>query len=325
MFIMLISALFLLYLSNIEYFIVNSSLNSIQAFYLSEGKINMVLKDEKYYKEQLLPRIETFIRLGRITPIYDRNILIDSEDLFKGDSNKIVTVNFKKEDRMIMELETYSVCNNVKQDISAKLTIINDFFEMRNPVLSIDRIPQDRIEEFENYLAYLEENIIFEESPSGIIILEAMDYNRVEINQLMDGRTSIMYFRNGMEKPIKEEILISNEMILIIRDGYVTPTLTIESERELDEVILKGILYIEGDLEINCNFDFSGILILNRGSIYVNTLNEVNVDGVVLLKDLSTIPFEKNGINANYDFDIIRKYGIYLPKFVDPKIEIIKN
>lgn len=321
---MFISALFLVYLSNMEYFIVNSSLDSIQAYYLSEGKIDMLLRDKKYYEKELLPRIETYIRYGRITPTYSKHVLLDSEDLYKGDSNKIITVNFSTDDRMGMELETYSTFNNIRQDIKAQLTIINDFFELRNPVLSIDSIQEDKIQEFLDYMDYLEGNIRLPEELDGIMELEIRNYNKIRINQLMDGGTIIEYFRNDGEEPIKREGLTRGEIFLLVKDDS-SPTLTIDSENDQDRLVLKGIIYLEGDLEINCGLDFSGILILNRACINIEPSKEVDINGIVLLKESDANFIEEDNVKTEYDFNIIRRYGIYLPKFVDPKIQIIKN
>lgn len=127
--IILISAIFLIYTSKLEYIILNSSKNSIQASYLAESKIYMVLNKEEYYYEQLLPRIQRFLKYGRLTPTYDYRIRIGNSDLIEGDNNVNIDISFS-DDIRFMELKTYSIFNGIKRFARAKITLLNEFFDM---------------------------------------------------------------------------------------------------------------------------------------------------------------------------------------------------
>ena len=103
--IIIISAAVLAYTWNLEYLILNSSKNAIQASYLAESKIYMVLNKEEYFYLKLLPRIERYLKYGRLTPIYDYKIQIDKKDLIEGDQNKNIEISFSN-DKRFMELKT---------------------------------------------------------------------------------------------------------------------------------------------------------------------------------------------------------------------------
>lgn len=324
--IILISALFLIYTSNMEYLIVISSQNNIQAYYLGESKIHMVLGKEEYYYGQLVPRIETYLKYGRLGKFYDRRIVLDNKDLFEGDNNGVVKVSFTEENnRRILELETYSTYSGITKNVLAKTTMINDFFEMGIPVVSIEYVLQDKIREFENYMLYLQEEIEIPEQSNGLIGIETMDYDNIKFIKNLDNRIDIEFFRNDIEEPIKRVSLVDNEIFLLARNNYVYPTLSIESEKDADKLTLKGILYIEGDLIIHGDFEFYGILILNNGQLLMEPSSQVKIEGVLLLNSYCGNFLDSKNIQINYNLDEIREYGVYIPKFIDPKIQVIKS
>lgn len=61
--ILMFMGIFLLYLSYLERMIVNSAIQADQCFYSGEGKIYLCLNDERYYKEEILPRIKHYLIL----------------------------------------------------------------------------------------------------------------------------------------------------------------------------------------------------------------------------------------------------------------------
>ncbi|MCF6465629.1 hypothetical protein [Clostridium sp. Cult2] len=326
MVITLISALFLIYTSNQEYLIINSSKNNIQAYYLAESKIHMVLNKEEYYYGQLLPRIETYLKYGRLGPTYDGKISLDNKDLFEDDNNNIVNLSFAEENkRRILEFKTSSTYFGISKNILAKMTIINDLFEMWIPIVSIEHIQQDKVEEFTNYMLHLQEKIEIPKLPNGIKAIDAIDYEEVKIINGLDNRINIEFFRNNIDEPVKREILVNEEIFLLLRNSHTVPILSIASEKDWEKVKLKGIIHVEGDLIINSDFELDGIVILHNGQIIINPSKEVKIHGIILLNNCyeNLLDYEKVQINYNYNF--IKEYGIYLPKFIEPKIQHIKN
>ena len=319
--IILISALFLIYTSNIEYLIVNYSHNNIQAYYMAEGKIYTTLKKEEYYIQQLMPRIETYIKTGRLGKKYDNKIILDTKDLFEGDDNNVVYIDFTEDDnRRILEMKTSSTNSGITQRIVARMTMINDIFEMRIPIVSLEHIEQDKIKEFLDYMFCLKEDIKLPDLSNDLFEIEAMDYEIIRIRQGLGRITNVEFFRHNLEQPVKKSSFYDEGIFLIVRNGFVYPTLFIESQDVSDKISLNGVLYIEGDLTIVNDFEFQGIIIL-----HINPSSEVKIEGVVLLNDCSIMPLEKENIQINYNFDEIRKYGVHLPKFIDLKIQLMKS
>ncbi len=323
--IIFISALFLIYTSSMEYLIVNSSHKNIQAFYLAEGKIHTVLKKEEYYYEQLMPRMETYIKYGRLGKSFNKKITIDNKDLFEDDNNNIVNIDFAEENhRRVIEMKTHSTYSGITQKVIAKMTMINDIFEWRIPIVSSEYILQDRVREFQDYMSYLKEEIRLPNLPSGIMEVETINYEHIRIVKDSSQKTIIEFFRNNMVEPVKKEVLKDEDVFMLLKNNYVIPTLSIESDKNSNKMVLNGVLYIEGDLIIHSDLEFDGILILDNSEIYIDPSSRVNIEGIILLNNYNGIPLEEM-IQIDYNFDIIRKYGIYLPKFIDPKIQVIKS
>ncbi|MCF6464236.1 hypothetical protein [Clostridium sp. Cult1] len=323
--IIFISALFLIYTSSMEYLIVNSSHKNIQAFYLAEGKIHTVLKKEEYYYEQLMPRMETYIKYGRLGKSFNKKITIDNKDLFEDDNNNIVNIDFAEENhRRVIEMKTHSTYSGITQKVIAKMTMINDIFEWRIPIVSSEYILQDRVREFQDYMSYLKEEIRLPNLPSGIMEVETINYEHIRIVKDSSQKTIIEFFRNNMVEPVKKEVLKDEDVFMLLKNNYVIPTLSIESDKNSNKMVLNGVLYIEGDLIIHSDLEFHGILILDNSEIYIDPSSRVNIEGIILLNNYNGIPLEEM-IQIDYNFDIIRKYGIYLPKFIDPKIQVIKS
>lgn len=325
MVIILISTLLLIHTSNLEYLVVNSTINNVQSYYMVEGKIDLLLYNEKYYYNEIFPRIETYIKYNRLSPFYNRKILLDREDLLEGDNN-IVTIDFFNDNgKMIMELEASDKYRGISNKLISKITILNEFFEMALPIISKDYITEDKISDYERYTDYLQREIKIPATNSDIIGVEAINYEEIVLKKDLNNRISIEHYRNNIENPIKKEIITNNRLFLLVKNNSLVPTtLSIKSEDNLEKITIEGVLYIEGDLEIYCNIDFSGVLIVNKGKFYIDPSVEAKFQGEVFLID-SIEEIEYNDkIHISYSLRDIRKYGIYLPKFIDPKVQLIK-
>lgn len=251
---------------------------------------------------------------------------MDVDDLYGEDNNNIVIIGFSEENkRRILELETYSTYSGITKNIFVKLTIINNLFEMWIPIVSSEHIQQDKIEEFTNYMLFLKEKIEIPALPNGIVGIDAINHEGVKIRKGLDKKISIEFYRNNMEEPVKRETLIKDEIFTLIKSNHTHPTLSIVSDEESDKVILKGIIYIEGDLIIQSDLEFYGILILQNGGIIVDTTNEVKIQGILLLHNYNDNLMEYEKIESTYNLEAIKTYGIYLPKFIEPNIQVIKS
>ncbi|MCF6460079.1 hypothetical protein [Clostridium sp. Cult3] len=321
----LVSSLFLSYSSNLEYMILNSSKNNTQAFYLAEGKILMVLNKDKYYKDMLLPRLEEYLKKGRIADPDKKIIILDDEDMIEGDNYNRINLSFSKEDnRRLIELQTQAIYNNIKRKAIAKLTIINEIFEMGLPVVSTSILKNEKTEIYMGYMDYLQQEIQIPPLNSDMMGIEAMDYDRINIIKRIDNQTNVELYRNSIEMPIKGYTLNREKVFLLAQNtGNGITIVSILSEVPSDLIVLKGIMYVEGDLKVYNDMEFNGILIVNGGKIFVEPNIKAKFNGIVLGENAEEL-LDYEDVEVNYSIHEIKNNGIYLPGFIDPKVEVIK-
>src|SRR5699024_9487860 len=92
-----------------------------------------------------------------------------------------------------------------------------------------------------------------------------------------------------------------------------------------ENIRLNGFIYTEGDIKINKNLDFCGIIILNGGEIILSSDVNFNLEGLILSRDY---PFTSLGLESevyvNYNKLHIRKNGIYLPSFIELEMKLLQ-
>lgn len=326
--IILISSISLITSSKLEYIILNSNNKSIQANYFAEGKINMALCDEKYYYSQTEPRIRNMLRYGRIGTNYDYKIRIDNEDLIEGDSNKNIDISFS-DDKRIMELKTFSSYDKIKKEVVAKVRMVNEFFDMDIPIVSENSIEASNAEEYNDFLDSFKDTIEIPSLDSSIIGIKGIDYENIKINNRMDKKIELEFFRNNLEMPVRKEVLIKDRIFLLTKNNEnrnINPVeVLISSEDVQNTIVLNGIIYIEGNLNICSNFDFKGIIIINGGQLILDPSIEAKIEGILLMRNHETDIENMDRLDISYNFKEIRVNGIYLPNFIEPRIEVMKN
>ncbi len=321
--IILISAVFLTYTWNLEYSILNSGKNAIQASYLAESKIYLALNKEEYY-HQLLSRINRYLKHGTLISKDDYHLWIYDEDLIEGDSNKNIDISFS-DDRRFMELKTHSTYNGIKKQAIARISLLNKFFDMGIPIVSKENIDINKLKDYDDYLDYLSREITIQGIDEKLIGIDAIDYEAIKIIKGADEKFNIEFFRNNLDNPIKNQVLNDNKVFLIAKNRNPNPFIvSILSEDGLEKAVLNGILYIEGNLEIHSDIEFKGILIINDGKLHIDPSIKAKLEGIILIKDYDERIQDSGTIEISFNSKEIRKYGVYLPKFIDPKIEVIK-
>lgn len=324
--IILIFSLFLIYISNMEYLILNSSESSTQAYYAAESKLYMILKMEDYYKV-LLPRVEEYLKTGRLANHKDKSMKIEERHLLEGDKNGTVKLDFYIEsNRRILELSTSSSYNGITNEVISKIYLINNFFEMKTPTVSENSINKDKLEDYIDYMDNLQREIVVPLYDRDIVGVDGSNYERVNIITKLNGKTYAEFFRNDIEVPVKREVIGNKGIFLVAKSNDLKPVkVCILAEEGIDKVTLEGTFYIEGDLQISSNAEVDGILIINNGSITTESLIELNWNGLVLLKDYIGQELEDDYINVHYDEKVIKRCGVHLPGFIDPTIKVIKR
>lgn len=320
--IILISSLYLMYTYSLEYMIVTSTVNSMQSYYFSEGKVYLILNHEKYL-DSIMPHIRQFVKDIYIKIIKGISIQLDYEDLFEGDKNNIVSANIYHDydGRIILELKTKSTYRNVTREVVSKITVINELFELGIPVVSVYSLDDKKQHMFDDYMNYLKNNLEIPELDSGIYGTCLEDYE--EIRLINDSNAyNIECYRNGLEYPVKVETFATDKIFLIVRQNSIGSQVSFMDLNALGNFKLSGIIYVEGDLIICSDFEFNGILIVD-GSIRIDPSANMKVNGILLYKGEESIEDER--LQLQYDFANIRKYGIYLPEFIKLNIRNIKS
>lgn len=320
--IILISTLYLMYTYSLEYMIINSTINSIQSSYLSESKLYLVLNENKYYNK-FIPSIEKFIKDYNITSIRNISVSLDQDDLIEGDTYNKVTANIfhDYDGRIILELNTKSTQNKITKEVVAKVTVLNELYELGIPILSNSTLDKERKNMFTEYMDFLEKNLVIPKLDEGIYGIFIKDFEEVKI--INDANTRIIeYYRNDAIEPIRVDKIVTDSIFILCKDNSKTTELSLIDLDSKDEFKLSGIIYLEGNLIVQSNFELDGIMIIN-GNLTIDPLAKITVNGIMLHKGNDEI-IENKGLKVNYDSKQIRKHIVYLPEFIDLNIRSIK-
>lgn len=324
--VMVVIVMFAVYLLNIlehDYLTVNATKNSIQAFYSAESKLYLLLNKDEYYYDQLFPIIKRYIKYGRIGSDLDPRIILNKEDLIDDDNKNIISLNFLYENsRRILELTIDSNVKGINKRLIAELYIINEIYEMGLPIVAVNSVTQDKRDEFLRYMEYLQKEIEITELEDGIDSIYIWDCDEVEIFK-DESVLKIKCYRSDLINPVKEEKLLSNKIFLIVKNRNDINNTDVNIMTNFDKMSMEGIVYTEGDLHIYGDFELKGVLIVN-GKLVIYPEANVNINGIVLSKFVEVLN-NQNNLLVTYDFFEIKKYGIYLPGFIDMKVNKIKS
>ena len=297
-----------------------ASQDKIQSDLLSESKIMILLEDKNIFDSMIVPKIHDYFR----DQIRNKGFDVKLEDnLVVDDTYKKAKGNFYKEEgKLFLELETSTRYRGIRTDITAKASVINDIFELDNsPVISYGF--SDEIDQLlKEYLGFVDENISNNNLSNVLKKIYTFDHEVVKIEKGSNDLKNIIKIRNGTETVETFE----EELFLVMKNELNIPTKLIIA----DDIVFSGVLYIEGDIIIESDFDFSEIIIqkgVNNSIIVDNTIKvdenkRPKISGIVLTEgNTSFIEF----IEIVYESSCIYKYGIYLPRFLQPKILLIKK
>lgn len=309
-----------------EYLILNSTKNNIQAYYLSEGKIHMVLNEDKYYKEQLLPMIFKYFRSFPITtPL--TYIKISKEDLILGDNKSTVKVDMIDNDnRKQLKLISESDFNGLKSTTTSYLNIVNELFDLEIPVLDRILIDDFHGEDLENLLIDIGKNInINDNRPSTIYGVDLSNFNNIILEKIDNNIFQVSSFRENMTEPYVERFT-NKSIIMILRHAKEeSVNLLIQNTNgNKGTISLSGVIYVEGDITISSDFEFKGVIIVKNGEIKVDPIIKPKIKGIMITDNLANHNFIEN-MDIVYNRENIYKYGTYVPGFLDPNIIIIKG
>lgn len=314
--VLMMGALYVLHSSTIHMHIANNKSTNNQGFYSSEAKVYMCMYEDKYYKNQLHALILNEFRKNDPKP--KDYILLSSEDIEKGDSERKVAISFvTQNNRKCLKLVGTTNNNNQITNATSTFTLVNEIFELGLPVL-------DRAGE---YIEELENKISNDDLPRQIKAVNIFDYDSILVKTITNRELELSYGRMGQfirsEKLIPSNIDKTNELFILIEDKFDKGVnLHIDCPEKL--TLIDGIIYIEGDLIISSEFKFNGIIIINNGQIIVNSEIKPIINGIIISNGEETwIDLEK--ITLKYDENFVYRYGTYLPNFLNYEFLVMKK
>lgn len=320
--IIFISASYLVYLTGLQSSILHSSINKIQSLYLAESKINQVFYNDECFKNQIIPGAIQYLK-DTSNPKHSKiKIPIDMSSLGIMDENQFVSVEFSKPigKPFAVELFAESDYKGVVNKIMAYGPLLNPLFDNVGTTLYSYASDFNTIVCLEDFLKNVEDNICIKNIPSKMVGISTFDHGNISVRYKNSSTNTIKTFRNGNKTSESE---IKDDIMIVVKNKLNIPiTLNIGDLEETNLIKLKGIIYIEGDLIIHSKFQFTGILILNNGTIKVKGNAKPLFKGVILTKGHPDF-LEKIEMVAAYDE--VCKYGTYLPGFLEPRLEVVKK
>ncbi|WP_313232364.1 hypothetical protein [Tissierella praeacuta] len=324
--VLMVMVLYLEYITGLENLILNSAINNIQSYYLSEGKIYMILNEDKYYHNQLYPiLVEYFKTMPYSKP--PRDIIIEKEDLDLGDRlDKVVVDIIDRENKKDLRLKAKSNFNGLKTILKSDIKLFNEVVEMEIPVLDTDSIETEYKEKLKDLLLNISNKININNcsKPNNIYGIDLLDFNNIVLDNEGNDNFKISAFRDTMLVPYTE-IFNDKEIFIILRSSNDHPTnFFVGSTYTPNQLIkLSGIIYVEGNITISKDFQFNGIIIVKNGDIKIDYDVKIDIKGLSIVQNITNNDFLENP-NMFYSRHFVYKYGIYLPGFVETKINSIK-
>ena len=166
-------ALYILHASTQHMNIAKNNGVSNQAFYSAEKKIYMTLFEDQYYKSQLLPSVNNYLRGNE--PIKD--VILNKEDLDNGDSISRVKASLEvRNNRQCINVIGESKVNNQSIKVSSVYSIVNDLYELGLPIIHYDFIDEEQKQELNSLMLEIAKGININNLPRHITGISSFDY-----------------------------------------------------------------------------------------------------------------------------------------------------
>lgn len=306
--------------------ILISTANNIQSFYLSEEKNLLMIHDEDYYNKILYPILfDAFIN-NKFTK---RTIKIDIKDLKQNDSKENINIRFtNKNNRKELVLESESDYNSLLTKMNSSGTIVNQLFELREPVLSDDIINSKYSDDLLILTKSIAENITVDHTnmPNAYYSEKFSGFNRICLQRKDSTNFEIACYRDAMDIPYKAGSNKQYSMIIFKNANNEPLDLIIGNPDKPDETLkLSGILYVEGNIKITSGFEFNGIIVIKDGDILVESVKKPKVLGLVIAHNSGNIMDAMEDLDIKYEPSHVYRHGILLPGFLQPEINLHKS
>lgn len=312
------------YIIHLESLILIANKENIQSSYDAEGKLLLSIYDEKYFNDQLIPNLYDVFRKRNFSTKL-KKVTLDKCDLDENDTYYPVMMSFfDKLNRKKMMLNTYCRINGKKTVATAEVSLINRLFEIEKPVLNLNNIEDEYYLDLVELIDTIEGGISLEASnkDSNVYGFETDSFSDFLLDTYKNSR-SIECSRGNMSVPYKETVDKVRVFILARKYGQELVNFYISSSNKCGENDLRGIIYVEGDMNILTDFHFDGIVIINEGELNISSDVDVSISGMLIFLKENNL-FDIEDINILYNRDNLYEYGTYIPGFIDIDIDIIK-
>lgn len=312
--IVLVNSLFIFNIFNLQEHISISSGYKLQSYLLIQDKINRLIYDEENFNIYLKPKI---IKNCRGT-ISSQNIYF-KDDYELGENITRTVIKFQeKEGRKYFILNLDTKYRGISRFSEVYGPIVNIIFEIGEPYIFERDLDKKYSEEYCRLMDVIEEDI-FDYDCNMTGSMKRINTNGIiNIDNEFIRRKDREYGHNKILSDYAgKKILLNIDKKKI--DGISRLEIGTEGNKEL--IKLTGIIYVNGDIVIEQDFDFKGIIILNNGNIIVNSPKTPRVHGMILHRGDVNI----DDIDIIGEQKLIYEYGSCLPGFINPKIEVIKK
>lgn len=311
-----------------------NQIKKIQYRYSMEDDLNKIVYDEDRIDKYISGIIFRIFRRSEVNKMSKFSLVIDKEDVLKESIIKSFFSLERIDDKINIVLYLHLQDDDIKGELKAIGPCISEIYELNDPLMIEDELSEiDRVI-FERFMDTMEKkNSDYNYKNIGMSEKLNSDKDlKLKLGPLVPDCTH-RYNRHNYIKVLNKNHQLTQynnhgHFILNLKRNIVkNKSLTIGEIEEEECIISKGVLYIEGDLIIDQDFEFSGIIIVNGGSIIVNTVNKAapikpKINGMVLFRGES---IERDDLIINYDQNSIYQAGSFLPGFIDIRIDTIKK
>lgn len=305
-----------LYMASEQIEIASNSHHRIQSQYSAESKLNKILHEEKYFEGQLIPSILKYDGSNK-NPRYS----LEASDLLFDDSNLIKGEFYDYKNNIYLKLTSTGEYKGIKSEAVALGPVFNEIFYDGNPALSYNTIRKEHLDGLHLFMDKISEEITLEDLPSNIMGMELKDYHSVkmQVKSTFSKTYNIITITNMYEEDLLyEDLKYDDPVFMVVRNSSHAEKALLKID---DKVYFRGILYVEGDLIIRSPFRFLGIIIVKGDIIMdIDSNDKPDITGIVLHDG----NLDLNEWKFNHNETTIHRYGIYLPNYIEPKLDTYK-
>ncbi len=321
--IMISSTTMMLYFASLQSHLSKNQLEKIQSRYNSEGDLNKLLYYEENIDKYIKPEIFRHYRNSFRPDDGKYHIVLENGDKLKDTMGNVFFRIRNIDDKETIFLNLNSKHNNINTNIVAYGSCVKEIFELKRPFLNDNSESDLERELVLEFIGQIEEEN-WDYDAKIISKAEKININKnLAIKFLSEGKSNLLSGKALIHDDGNSKEFTSESMIIHLkRNSTVDNNITIGELNNNGLITMNGVLYIEGDLIINQDFEFLGLIIINKGEIIIKSKNKPIIQGMLISKEGI---INEDLIDLLYDQKSIYKSASFLPGFLDIVIEVIKK